>query len=216
MAGIGFSPVGSAHLQDNYDGFVLGKAARAVVAGIEDDDAAALARDLFTNQSFRRDVFGRDLEPLDAATRRRRLIETPLALTGPAEALAYDMETPAGRVAFNTAAARAVVAGLAAGPRRIAELDGAGAATDDLLANALTLCASGALRPVEGGAVPVARLNRAIADRLASDAPIELLALSCGMAIAVDRALIATLGRAGTPDQAAFPGWARFLAAYGA
>ncbi len=57
LASIGLRPAGSATLVQNYDRFMLGRAARGILAGIDDPDARELARDVFINQSFRRDVY---------------------------------------------------------------------------------------------------------------------------------------------------------------
>jgi hypothetical protein len=83
----------------------------------------------------------------------------------------------------------------------------------DILANALVLAAAGVARPVEPGVAPVAALNRAIARRL--DGGPAIVALPCGTALEVDRALIASLHDGNGPDPTSFPGWRELLAAYG-
>jgi SAM-dependent methyltransferase len=216
MAGIGLTPVGSATLQDNYDAFVLGQKARETVAAIADDNVRELVRDMFIDTWFRRDVFVRDGRAIDAAERRRALLDTHFALTRPAASVEYRTATTAGHFTFDHTAAHAVVAALAGGPARLANI-AAGSTIDakDILANALVLAAVGAVRPVEPGATPVAALNRAIARRLNGDDAIEIVALPCGTALEVDRALVAALRDGSAPDPATFPGWREFLAAHG-
>src|SRR5262245_23746541 len=53
MRGIGLVPAGSATLIENYDSFVLGRAARTALATIADLDARELARDFLIDQFFR-------------------------------------------------------------------------------------------------------------------------------------------------------------------
>jgi SAM-dependent methyltransferase len=216
MASIGLTPAGSAALYNNYDAFVLDQKAREMVAAIADDNRRELVRDMFINTWFRSDVFVRDGRPIDAAERRRAFLDSHFALTRPAASVEYSITVPAGRFTFDNAAARAVVASLAGGPARLADI-AKGSAIDakDILANALVLAAAGVARPVEPGAAPVAALNQAIARRLDGDHAIKIMALPCGTALEVERALIASLHDGNGPDPTSFPGWREFLAAYG-
>jgi len=214
MASIGLTPAGSAALCDNYDAFVLAQKAREMVAAIADGNRRELVRDMFINTWFRRDVFVRDGKPIDAAERRRALLDSHFALTRPAASVEYSITVAAGRFTFDNAAARAVVASLASGPARLTDVaKGSTIDAKDVLANALVLAAAGLARPVEPGAAPVAALNRAIARRLDGDHAI--VALPCGTAIEVDRALIASLHDGNGPDPTSFPGWRELLAGYG-
>src|SRR5205085_5378884 len=118
---IGLVPVGSALLVENFDGWVLGRRARGLVAGIADPDRRELVRDFCIDQRFRCDVFARDAATLDEAEQRRRLLTAGLALARPPAAIHYEMTTPAGRVRYGNKAALAIVAALMAGVGRMAD-----------------------------------------------------------------------------------------------
>ncbi|HTV46017.1 MAG TPA: class I SAM-dependent methyltransferase [Stellaceae bacterium] len=211
MAEIGLVPVGSATLSENFDALVLRDAARTLLAGIADRDVRELLRDFFLDQRLRCDVFDRGNRRLAGAERETRLLETSYALCRPAAAIHYRMTTAAGARGYDSPVARAIVAALASGPRRLAGLVPA----PDLLEALLTLCAAGEVMPVEPGHAPVERLNRAIGQRLDSAEEILWLALPCGTAVAVDRELLRALRRGTKPDGRRFPGWRDFLAAHG-
>src|SRR5205085_1542638 len=72
---IGLVPVGSALLVENFDGWVLGRRARGLVAGIADPDRREMVRDFCIDQRFRCDVFARDASPLTASKQRERLVK---------------------------------------------------------------------------------------------------------------------------------------------
>ncbi len=99
------------------------------------------------------------------------------------------------------------------GPTRIADI--AKRTTidpQDLLANALVLCSAHDIRPAEPDHAPVDALNRAVLRRLDGAEEIEYLALPCGTAIRLDRALLALL-RDGKPlENGEFAVWRELLA----
>jgi SAM-dependent methyltransferase len=208
MAEIGLFPVGSAILLENFDRWVLGRRARALVAAIADPDLRELVRDFAIDQRFRCDVFARDAARLGEAEQRRRLFAAGLALARPASVLSYRAPTPAGRLDYDNPIARSIVAALAAGARSLADIAPGVAAPRDLLANALALCAAGDVRPVETGRAPVAALNRALRRRLGTD-EVPLIALPCGTALEVDHQLPGLLTDHGDPV------WREFLALHG-
>lgn len=210
FAEIGLEPVGSALLMENFDGWMLGRRGRALLAEIADPDRRELVRDFLLDQRFRCDVFARDAPRIDAGEQRRLLSAAGLALMRPAGAVGYAAVTPAGRLDFANPAARAVVAALSAGARCLADIAAGDASQGDLLANALALCAAGDIRPVETGRVPVAALNRALVRRLGTPHEIEVIALPCGTALDLDEQLFGLL--TGEMDQ----GWREFLAMHGA
>ena len=84
LASIGLRPAGSATLVQNYDRFMLGRAARDILDGIADPDARELARDVFINQSFRRDVYIRGGRKVAEPDRSRRLMNSSFYLSVPA------------------------------------------------------------------------------------------------------------------------------------
>jgi len=208
VAEIGLEPVGSAILAENDDALLLDEPARALLAGIGDPDLRELARDFLIDQRFRCDVFARGNRRLDDAERSARLLESTFALTRPAAAVGYAIETPRGRSNHDGREARAVVAALSSGPRRLAEIGGG------LTLALLTLCATNDVIPVEPGRAAVGALNRAIGRRLDGSEEIGWLALPCGTAIAIDREILRAL-RDGTPiDERRFRGWRGFLAGH--
>lgn len=203
LSELGLIPVGSATLIDNFDSFVLGAKAREMLSSIADDDVRELARDYYIDQRFRRDVFVRDGHRLEQAEQRRRLLRTTYSLKVPNNKIEFSQQTPAGRLSFDNEAARTIVAALSGGPRRLAEVPrDAEVDEQDLLANALTLCAACMLIPVESSRVSVARLNQVIFDRLGGSEQIEFLVLASGTAMPVKSHVLKALqqGEDGTAE----------------
>jgi SAM-dependent methyltransferase len=164
MAEIGLEPVGSTTIRDNFDSYTIGRRGRDALAAVKEPNLRELLRDYFRGTSFRRDVFGRDVRAINDEQRRAGLFAMTYHLARPAATVDYHMTTPAGEVGFDTAAAHHVVASLAGGPRRLVDLRDGRFPAEDLLANALALCAAGEVRPVSSGAVPVEELNLILAD----------------------------------------------------
>jgi hypothetical protein len=185
LASIGLRPAGSATLAENYDRFMLGRAAREILAGIADPDARELARDMLINQSFRRDVYIRGGENIGEPDRSQRLMQSSFFLSVPADSVEYGFSTPAGSVKFDNRAARHIVTELAAGPRRLGDLAAPGVSTQDLLANAVALTAAATLWPVEETNPPVEAINTAIRRRAGTPDEIRFQALPFGTAIPV-------------------------------
>lgn len=218
MAAIGLTPVGSATLVENFDHLVLGPAARATLAGIADPDVCELVRDFYLDQRFRRDVFARGNRRLGAGERADRLLSGTFALARPARAADGTAAAPVGAAApraGDTPGVQAIVGALSAGPRSLAELAGDPAGAPELLEDGLTMCAIGDAMPVEPRRVPVDQLNRVILGRLDGAEEILWLALPCGTAVPVERALLRRLRDGAQLDDDRFPGWAGFLAAHG-
>ena len=215
MATIGLQPVGSATLVENYDSFVLGKAAREALSAIADDDVRELARDFLIDQFFRLDVFVRGADQLDEHEQRQRLLASAFTLTCPASKVEYTLHTSAGQLAFDNAAARAIVAALASGPRTLGDVVQQGVANvGDVIANAMVLSASAQIRPVESTRTSVAAMNTALVRRLGGPEEIPYLALPCGTAIGINDKMRSLLrGQTGDGDE--FAEWRGFLAAQG-
>ncbi len=193
MAEIGLSPVGSATLRDNFDSYVLRAKAREALAAIADPDQRELARDYFTFQRFRRDVFGRAPRAIDDDERRARLFGMTLALTRPASLVEYKMATEAGDLAFDNPVARGLVATLAEGPRPLSACLAEGVDAQDLLANALTLCCAGVVRPVAGRPVSVDRINAALLEELDAKTETTFRVLPRGTALRFDGQILVAL-----------------------
>ena len=215
MATIELAPVGSATLVENHDAFVLGQAAREALAAIGDENVRELARDFLIDQFFRRDLFVREGEQLDEQGQRKRLFASTFALIHGASKIEYTLRTAAGRLNFDNAAARGIIAGLSSGPRRLGALaEQGGAAADDIIANAMVLCASTQIRPVESGQASVAAMNAAISRRLGGPEEILYLALPCGTALPVNR-LVRSHLRGEAVEGEEFGEWRDFLVAHG-
>lgn len=216
MAEIGLEPAGSASLIENFDDFVLGKAARKMLATIDDPDLHDLVRDYLTNQSFRRDVFVRGGVALSEPERRRRLLDTPFALATPRTRAAFRVETAAGEIDFDNAVARRMVSALAKGPRRLRDLAVDGDSEGDVLANAMILAGARRIWPVETGAAGSAQaFNRAVFDRLGGPDELMLLALDCGTALTAAEGLLWAL-KARADVKGSTAAWRRHFAAHGA
>ena len=185
MAQIGLTPVGTATIAENFDSLVLKPAARDALKAIANDDLRELARDYFLDQRFRRDVFTRGARRVGGDERRDRLLEHVFDLQRPAEQVEYAMETNAGRLTFDNEIARAIIAALATGPKRLADVAADGIARSDALANALVLFAANEIRPVNATVVDVARLNTALADHVGETDDRRFVALPSGTAVAV-------------------------------
>src|SRR4051794_16283507 len=210
---IGLVPVGSALLVENFDGWVLGRRARGLVAGIADPDRREMVRDFCIDQRFRCDVFARDASPLTASQQRERLMSSGLALVRPPAAITYEMPTQAGRVRYDNPAARAIIASLMSGVRRLADIPSGFAAARDLTANMLVLCAAGDVRPTETTRTPVGPLNRALRRRLGKAEEVPAVALPCGTALDIDQDIVRLLSGADAGGMSA--DWREFLELHG-
>jgi len=215
MATIGLAPAGSATLLENHDTFVLGHSAREALAAIGDEDVRELARDFLIDQSFRRDIFVREDARLDEHEQRKRLLGSAFALTRPASKVEYAVRTPAGKLAFDNAVARATIAALATGPCLLGDIaERSGAAAADVIANAMVLSASTQIQPVESMRASVAAMNAAILRRLGGAEEILYLGVPCGTAVPINRALRSLL-RGDTGEGDGSGEWRDFLAAHG-
>jgi SAM-dependent methyltransferase len=205
MATIGLEPVGSATLSENFDWMVHDEAARQTLGAITNPDARELVRDYYLDQRFRRDVFARGNRQLGSDERAGRLHSSAFALARPIPAIRHTMTAPAGSLVYDSPAARAVIAALAAGQR--------GGAGD--LKTLLTLCAAGDIMPAEPERASVADLNRVLCGRVDGPEEIRWLALPCGTAVAVEPGLLRALRDGQLVDDDRFPGWREFLASHG-
>jgi SAM-dependent methyltransferase len=215
MAAIGLKPVGSAMLVENHDTFVLGKAAREALAALADEDVRELARDFLIDQFFRLDIFVRGADEIDENEQRKQLLANGFMLTCPAGKVEYNLQTAAGQLAFDNAAARAIVESLAAGPCTLGEVaQQRNIAVKDIIANAMVLCASNQLRPVEAGRAPVAKINAALTRRIGGREEIPYVALPCGTALAFNDTVRSILSLQ-TGEDEEFAAWRDFLVAQG-
>jgi SAM-dependent methyltransferase len=112
--------------------FTLRRAWREALAGIAGTAAREIAADLFTNSFYRSDIYSKgELETLTTeAAQASRFDQYWGSLRGN-EDVSLETRTAAGRINFDNAAARAILACLEAGPARLRDVPGIGPA--DLL-----------------------------------------------------------------------------------
>lgn len=214
MALIGLEPVGSATLVENYDSFVLKKAARAALADIEDPNLREFVRDFFLDQAFRRDVFARGAARLGGDDQRRLMLATAFGLTRQPSRVEYVMAAPAGRITFDNAASRGIVAALSTGPATLGEVvQLRGIDPTDAVASALALCASRQMQPAEPLPAPVTSFNAAVLGRLDGPEEIAYLAMPFGTHIFINESVREILAQRMTVDGE--PSWQDFLAVHG-
>jgi SAM-dependent methyltransferase len=171
MAAYGCAYFGNARRDRLREDFCLTTAQRARIAALAEAPRETAA-DLFVNASFRIDMFGRDVppapEPLDA-----RLDSWWAATADEAEA-DYTLQTPAGTLRFDNAAAHAILHGLARGPNTLRSIHATGAAgtAADVLNASDALFAGGHIIPAEpaAGTPRAAPVNAEIAARIGAGA----------------------------------------------
>jgi SAM-dependent methyltransferase len=208
FAAIGLTPAGSATLVDNFDSYVLTARARRIVEAIDDPDTREMVRDYLVDASFRRDVFVRDAEALDADAQAAALLGTGFALARPAREVRYRLSTTAGEITFDTPQARRLVRALADGPRRLCDLPDGG----DLLPSALALASASDIWPVEASAADADAFNRVAAARWGGPDELRLIALGCGAAALPPARVLRALHGQGRGAAT----WAAYLSRYGA
>lgn len=172
MRGAKLEFVASATLPENLLPAMLPEAVKGAVTEISDPSTQQDLIDCAINQSFRRDLLGRG--------RRKRLPSAPgaadlvvHALTVPPEGEALSVKTSFGEFTIRATVFQPIFAGLADGPKRIAELMQLNVGAN--LLQALILLAHGGFvaiaRGVARDAEPGQRFNRAVSDHVAMGAP---------------------------------------------
>jgi len=209
MAEIGLAAVGSATLRDNFDNFVLRKAAREALSEIDDPDQRELIRDYFMFQRFRRDVYGRAAPRLDDAERRVCLLAMPFTLTRPTSLVEFKMMTEAGELGFDNPVAHHIVARLADGPLQLKDCVSADMPEQDVLANALSLCCAGAIMPA-GKSVSVGRVNAVLLEQLDANTETTFRVLPWGTALRFDGTILVALRDGKETPQSMRP-WVEFI-----
>ena len=152
MAARGFALAGPGGVSRLREDFAFRAAQRRALGEIADPTARELAADIFSNDSFRIDIFARP-------------VRTGLGRTGPAQARLdgwwagmaaeadadFGCATPAGRLKFDNAAAHAILRGLEAGPQSLRALHAGcvGPTEADILNAADALFIAGLIAPAE-------------------------------------------------------------------
>jgi hypothetical protein len=215
MAQIGLAPVGSATLCENFDSFVLRRAAREALSAMPPGDKRELARDYFMAQRFRRDVLGRDVRRLGNVERRERLLATRVTLVKPPERTNFTLQTQAGKVDMDTPAARRLIAQLAGGPRVLEDCVDADHNAQTVLATALNLLCAGVLAPATRVDADVGRLNAALLAESGDTDDASLRVLPGGPVLRFEGSFLAKCLEA-SPEAGKAAQWAEFLGAMGA
>lgn len=175
VSGIGLKPLGSATIRENVDAFTLDRPARELVAAASDPDLRELLRDYLLQKRFRRDVFGRNVEPLDEATARARICDSTFMLSQPQDAT----------VPFNHPSAKALLALLEGGAAAPIALADQGHSIDALVAQIIALASAGRIWPVAADAdrEGIERVNAVLRRRTGTPDEIAFVMLPSGMAI---------------------------------
>jgi len=204
---------GSAVFADHLARPALPAEAVALLDRVPDALARETARDFFTNQPFRRDLFVRGAPPLPPGERRLWLGRQRFALVAPPEALPDSVTLPLGDLDLPAATYRPLVERLAAGPQVLDDLAaGTGLDFDAALEAAIVLCAIGLAAPALPAAgeatrrEAAARFNAAVQDAARHGGEREALAspvLGGGVAVPRLELLFLLAGREGA-DPAAF------------
>lgn len=179
MRELGLDYLGSATLAENFEG-LLPVPSQQQIQRRSDPGLRELVRDLLTNQTFRRDVYVKGLDPLwpleaSAALEQVRLISL-LDPGAPADESSYRFPLAWGEIQGNCDWIGALLAGLGDGSRSLAELEPAipsGTSQLSLLQNLGLLLGSKAvaLVPGERDPAPSQRFNVHIAASVAAGAP---------------------------------------------
>ncbi|MCP5152915.1 MAG: methyltransferase regulatory domain-containing protein [Ectothiorhodospiraceae bacterium] len=215
LAPLDVALAGSASFLEGRREYVLRRAQRALVDAADATPERELLLDFCLNRSLRRDVFVRaPRTALGAAEVGRWLLAQNVLARVPAEAVAFELAVPAGRLRFDNRATREVVAHLAAAPGSLGVLarndpaDGPTAA--DVLAARRVLLAAEVVLPADPAHARSRHrvLNRAILRRCDGARPIPMLATAHGVPLDVTVADQRSL-RGGGEDDGTRPSGAR-------
>lgn len=189
----------SAHLGDQMEHFRLQPNQLQTLQTIEDPVLRETLRDVYTNQSFRRDIFGRGTVPLASLAQRDRLDQQTFALTLRSPQIPQEYPCPVATVHLDAEPFKTIIAGLSDRPHTMAELAQQlpKLAWRDLhLSLAIAVDGGWAMPVVPQAAVKATRetchrFNRAIARRALTENKIQLLAAPLvGSGIAVDQTIL--------------------------
>jgi hypothetical protein len=113
---------GTANLTENFPDLTLDAAQRALAARYDDPIMTELIKDMCLERGFRSDIYIRGATRLSSAARDAVLGPLSIGLSVAADRFTYEVEQPVGKVAMNKPFYGKIVAALASGPRRLAEL----------------------------------------------------------------------------------------------
>lgn len=180
--------------------FFLRAALREIVDRAPTAAERARLTDLAVNQSFRRDLFVKSAEAgVDLSDHR---MSAWFAARTDADAAEYGLDTPAGRLKFDNAAARAILRGLQNGPKPLGALDIPGTRADCL--NAVdALFAATLIEPVDPPTkINADALNAWSIERFAAGATTVLAQATPYGARRLDRALMRAVARGSASESA--------------
>ena len=211
MALIGLEPVGSATLVENYDSFVLKRAARAALADIADPTLLGL-RDFSSIRLFAETSL-LAVRTCSEDDQRRLMLAGAFGLTRQPSGSRTSWQHQRAHLIRQRhitrhrgcACVRTCNLGEIAQQRGIADADA--------VASALALCAAGQMQPAEPVPAPVTSFNTAVLGRLNGPEEIAYLAMPFGTHIFINDAVREMLAQPLTVD--AEPSWQDFLAVHG-
>ena len=186
----------SADLAHHVDNLCLTPEQQAKIAATDDMPFRETVRDIFLNQRFRKDIFVRGPERLQAGERRELLLATRFALTVLRGEVASAAGYPLGAYPLDRGPAAEILDGLSEGPRVMSEMVRPGDEADfeRKIEAMIVLVGTGRVEvalPVAGDAARserARRLNAAVLDRARHGDRLQYLASPVlGGAVEVDR-----------------------------
>lgn len=190
LAEHGLTYAGSSRAELVRPEFALSQSQRDALARIHAGPARETALDVMLDQTFRIDLFGTDLRHTEDAD-GERMAGWWAAVTGAAEA-DFALVSPAITVRFDTPAARALLAGLADGPKRLGDIAAqSGLPAGELLHAVDALWASGQALPCDPPAhrPHAGRFNQLNAAAAKAGTPLQALIGRNGL-MPIDHAMI--------------------------
>lgn len=182
--------LGSATLPDNYDS-MLPEAMRKVIDSAPDAAMRELFKDMLINQSFRRDVFVRGQAPVWTGEQLNLIGQRRVVLLQDPGQVSLKFKTSFGEVSGREEVYRPIIAELARGPMKIADLSkGLPDTNMSALIQSICLPAHGnvvGFHVDEGKGKIAVSFNRLLAELVSRGAPYRFLALpGIGSGYAVD------------------------------
>lgn len=185
--------VGSLTEREITKGFLLNRAQRDLISGLEDDVDRERFVDLCLDQHFRRDLFVKSPRS-DAGASERRLDAYVVAACRSGD-VRFETAMPAGVLRFDNPVSRAILDALQDGPRRLADIPHPGT-TADCLHTVNALIAAEVIRPCDPPRqCDVSAVNAWILSEVAAGRPTIRTLMTRHGAIKPPQAVIESLAR---------------------
>ncbi len=114
--------VGSTHLTDHVDRVNFTEEQQRFLGQVADPLLNEMTRDMIVNRQFRRDIFVKGAQPLNAAAARERWLDTRFALSAPAAEIDMTFETALGKLQVRPDMYKPAIEILDRGPLSLREL----------------------------------------------------------------------------------------------